>query len=130
MKSVGKEALRSGIEIAANYDKAPLKDLLVQQRDKSIKNLANKVGEKIKEMSGTQTGSGLIPYKRLRDRSISTSPPSKRRRTRSVKKSGRKRKPKAKKRKKSRKTISKRKKKTKTRRKRKPKKKKKITLRF
>lgn len=78
LKSIGAEAARSGAEILSNLDNAPIKDLLIQQRDKSIKNLANKAGEKL--MSLNQSGKGLLPYKRVRSDSDSFSPVRKRRR--------------------------------------------------
>lgn len=58
----------------------------MKQRDKSIKNLAGKAGEKIKEMAAMQSGSGLMPYKRIRSRSLSSSLLPPRKRARSVRK--------------------------------------------
>lgn len=82
LKSISGEAVRSGAEILSNLESAPLKTLLAEQRDKSIRNLSKQVGKKL--MSLNQAGQGILPYKRIRSLSNSLSPKPKRRRTASV----------------------------------------------
>lgn len=85
LKSISGEALRSGAEILGELDSgAPIKDLFIKQRDKSLRNLANKAGEKLQSMS--QSGKGHLVYKRKRTVSDSLSPLPKRRRLTSRKK--------------------------------------------
>lgn len=88
LKSISGEALRSGAEILSEIDSAPIRDLLVKQRDKSLRNLANQAGEKLMTMN--QRGRGLQMYKRKRVDFDSLSPLPKRRRATSSKRKVRK----------------------------------------
>lgn len=108
MKSVSGEALRSGAEILSELETgAPIKDILIKQRDKTIRNLASKASEKLKSMN--QSGKGFLAYKRKRVASDSLSPPPKRRRATSRKRKVVKRKKKVVKRKKGKRKSAKKK---------------------
>lgn len=63
-KALGKEALRSGSEILGNLGTKPIGELLKQQKDKSISNLAQKTGNKLKRMGEEMSGEGIKRRKR------------------------------------------------------------------
>lgn len=56
-KALGKEALRTGSEVLSNIGTHPIKNLLSEQRDKSLKNLTAKAGVGLKRM-GAEIASG------------------------------------------------------------------------
>lgn len=108
-KALGKQALESGINIIEGLQQdAPIKDLLVKERDRGLKSLAAQASDKLKSMRGSG-----IKRRRVNFENLSSSPSPKRRRRSSKVRKAKKRKPSVR-----RKTVKKRtkKKKTKSRR--------------
>lgn len=57
-KAIGNEALRSGADLLQNLGKKPIKELIRDQRDISLKNLVDKAENKMREMT-KQTGGAI-----------------------------------------------------------------------
>lgn len=115
-KAIGSEFARSGAEILENLGEKSIQDLIKDQKEKSLKNLAKKSGRALREISQpTQMGSGVdhiyspstyglpVPLQR-RKRAIKRKAPPKKSNTKTVKRKAIRKKKKS--------TISKQKKKT------------------
>lgn len=72
-KAIGKEALKSGAEILGNWGNQPINQLMKAEKEKILKNLAAKAGNKLKRMGDEMSGDGIKRRKRSSKKTIKAS---------------------------------------------------------